>query len=422
MKRNQTVFALSTALALLGAGCSSSAANKSDSGAVGGSTSTTETVQLLSWWTGPGEADALQALTDTFKDQNPDAQVNLDSSVTPDNWSMVLSGGIDHSPWDAFQLAAADLPNFLVAHPNDVQAVDKYYAEPSLQASVIPQMEAQITISGHAYGVITGIHRNNSFLYNQQIFQANGIEPPTSIAEFMSAADTLKKAGVTPIATSFETWALRIMFDEILAGTLTAQGFDDFVQGRTPTTDPTLMTGIQSAIDSFGTILTEYIDVTKSSAPGYVWSNAAQDVHDGNAAIMLHGDWVKGYWMALGWTPGVDFGLSGPPGAGDLFVFGADMFGLPSTAPDPVAADAFLTVVASADGQVAFNRYKGATPMRTDVRDQLDDLGKASMDALLDAKVLSPSHANSAWDDAIATFAQDGDKAALLNVYVTTPP
>ena len=79
-------------------------------------------------------------------------------------------------------------------------------------------------------------------------------------------------------------------------------------------------------------------------------------------------------------------------------------------------------MVASADGQVAFNHYKGATPMRTDVRDQLDDLGKASMDALLNAKVLSPSHANSTWDDGIAAFAMNDDEDALLQVYLTTPP
>ncbi len=422
MKSRLRTIAFCSGLVLLTSACSSSNSGSTSDGAGGTPASTGETVQLLSWWIGPGEADALQALTDTFKAKNPGSQVNLDSNVTPDNWSTVLSGGIDHSPWDAFQLAAADLPQFTSDHPGDVAPVDKYYAEPSLAASVIPQMQAHVTIDGHAYGVITGIHRNNSFLYNQELFDANGITPPTSVDELMATAAKLKQAGVTPFGSSFETWALRILFDELLGGTLGAQTFDDFVQGRTPASDATVQAGLKSSIHNFGLILTEYVDVTRSSASDYVWSNAAQDVHDGKAAIMLHGDWVKGYWTALGWEPGVDFGLSGPPGANDLFVFGADVFGLPSTAPDPASADAWLTVVASADGQVAFNHYKGATPMRTDVRDQLDDLGKASMDALLNAKVLSPSHANSTWDDGIAAFAMNDDEDALLQVYLTTPP
>jgi len=421
MKRRLSALALCSSFALSLSACSSSSSSPSNN--AGGSTGTaTETVQVLSWWTGPGEADALQALTDTFKSKNPGAQVDLDSSVTPDNWSKVLSGGIDHSPWDAFQLAAADLPQFLSDHAGDVAPVDKYYEEPSLAAAVIPQMQAHVTIDGHAYGVITGIHRNNSFLYNQQLFQANGISAPTSESELMTAAASLKKAGVTPFATSFETWALRIFFDEILAGTLGAQGFDDFVQGKTPASDATVQAGLKSAIHDFGLILTQYVDATASSSSGYNWSSAAQDVHDGKAAMLLHGDWAKGYFVHLGWEPGIDFGLSGPPGANDLFVFGADVFALPATAPDPAAADAFLKVVASADGQVAFNHYKGATPMRTDVRDQLDELGQASMDALLNAKVLSPSHANSTWDDGIAAFVKDNDEAALLKVYSTAAP
>ncbi len=422
MKRRLCAIVSYSSLVLLTSACSSSSSAPSSEAAGGSPASNAQTVQLLSWWTGPGEADALQALTDTFKAKNPGSQVNLDSNVTPDNWSSVLSAGIDHSPWDAFQLAAADLPQFLIDHPGDVAPVDDYYAEPSLAAAVIPQMLAHVTIDGHAYGVITGIHRNNSFLYNQELFQANNITPPNSVSELLAAADTLHKAGVTPFATSFETWALRILFDEILAGTLGAQAFDDFVQGKTAATDETVQAGLKSAIHTFGLILTQYVDADRSNSSGYNWSSAAQDVHDGKAAMLLHGDWAKGYFVHLGWEPGVDFGLSGPPGANDLFVFGADVFALPSTAPEPSASAAFLSVVASADGQVAFNHYKGATPMRTDVRDQLDDLGKASMDALLNAKVLSPSHANSTWDDGIAAFVKDDDEAALLQVYLTTPP
>jgi ABC-type glycerol-3-phosphate transport system substrate-binding protein len=95
---------------------------------------------------------------------------------------------------------------------------------------------------------------------------------------------------------------------------------------------------------------------------------------------------------------------------------------LPSTAPHPDLSEAFLTVVVSKEGQVAFNKYKGATPVRTDVRDQLDPLGQTSMDALLNAKVLSPSHANSDWDTAIGQFAIDGDQAAMLMTYMTVTP
>jgi glucose/mannose transport system substrate-binding protein len=180
--------------------------------------------------------------------------------------------------------------------------------------------------------------------------------------------------------------------------------------------------GITSAIATFGKVLSDYVDPATNDQTNYAWTNACDDLVNGKAAMLLHGDWDKGYVIHSGWTAGVDFGMSGPPGADDLFVYGADVFGFPSTAPHPDLSTKFLTVVASKEGQVAFNHYKGATPMRTDVRDQLDDVGKASLDALVNAKVLSGSHANTDWDNAIGQFAMDGDQAAMLNVYVTVKP
>jgi glucose/mannose transport system substrate-binding protein len=134
------------------------------------------------------------------------------------------------------------------------------------------------------------------------------------------------------------------------------------------------------------------------------------------------GDWVKGLLVNLGWTPGVDFGVSGPPGAADLFVYGADTFALPTSAPNLANARNFLAVVASADGQVAFNMQKGSTPMRTDVRARLDEPGKVSLDNLQNAKVRVPGHDSAAWDTAIETFLTDGNKDALVQALLDTRP
>ena len=79
-------------------------------------------------------------------------------------------------------------------------------------------------------------------------------------------------------------------------------------------------------------------------------------------------------------------------------------------------------VVASKQGQVEFNKHKGATLMRTDVRDQLDARGQQNLDDLQNAKVLMPGHPNDTWDNGIAAFVLDGDQDALLQVYLTAAP
>lgn len=421
MKKASPLIIVCSALAVATAGCSSSS-DKGTAGSGGQTGTSADALQLLSWWTGPGEAEALQALTDTYKSDNPGARVDLDTSATSATWPMILGPQIDHSPWDAFQLAGADLPQFRIDHPGDVLPLD-VYNDPALKAAVNQPILASVSgDDGLPYGAVTGVHRNNAFLFNKQIFDASNLTAPTSIKEFLSDCATLKKTKVWPVATPFQTWALRILFDELLAGTIGASAFDDLTQGRTPPTDATMKAGITSAIATFGTVLSEYVDPATNDMDNYDWTKAADDVHSGKAAMLLHGDWDKGYMVSVGWTPGVDFGLSGPPGADDLFVYGADVFGLPSTAPHPELAEAFLTVVVSKEGQVAFNKYKGATPVRSDVRDQLDALGQTSLDALLNAKVLSPSHANSDWDAAIGQFSMDGDQAAMLKVYMTVAP
>jgi glucose/mannose transport system substrate-binding protein len=383
---------------------------------------TKDVLEVFSWWTAPGEAEALAALVKTYKDAHDGARVSQYSNTSASTWQEVLGEQIHESPWDVFQLSASDIAKFREDHDGDVAALDDIYAEAGLDDVMLPEIRKVVTIDGHPYGVVTGVHRNNSFIYNKQIFDDQKLDPPTTVEEFLAVSAQLKEAGITPVASDFDTWVLRILFDEILAGTMGAEGFDAFIKGDVSAEDADVQAQIVSAIDTFDMVITDYVDVDRSTADGYDWSSAAQDLYDGKAAMLFHGDWAKGFLVHLGWTPGVDFGVLGPPGASDLFVYGADMMGLPTAAPHAQLGKDFLAVVASPEGQVAFNSYKGATPMRADVRDQLDEPGKLSLDGLMNAKVLMPGHANAGWEAGIEAFAVDHNKETLLKVYVETPP
>jgi glucose/mannose transport system substrate-binding protein len=399
--------------------CSSDQASGSDTTP---GDSTTQTLELFSWWVAPGEAEALQALVQTYQDDYPGARVTQFAKPNAGTWKEILGERIDDSPWDAVQMAGSDLATFTADHPGSIAPLDEYYDDPELKANVIPEILKSVTVDGHPYGMVTGVHRNNSFLYNMAIFKAEKLDPPTTVEEFLAVCEKLKADGITPVATSFETWALRIVFDEILAGTLGAEAFDDFMQGRAAATDPEIQAGITSAIATFDKVLNEYVDRDVATKSTYTWTSAVDDLYGKSAAMVLHGDWAKGYLVQLGWVPGFDFGVSGPPGASDLFIYGADTFALPTKAPHPTLGKEFLNVVGSPEGQINFNAHKGATPMRFDVRSKLDAPGQANLDDLVDAKVLMSGHANQAWDDGIAAFAVDGDKAALLQVYLTAAP
>src|SRR5690349_13403164 len=85
---------------LLGAlGCSSkgSTDKPTDTGAAGagdigagGAGAESQVLEVFSWWTAPGEAEALTALEDTYKAKYKDARISQFSNTSAATWQEVL--------------------------------------------------------------------------------------------------------------------------------------------------------------------------------------------------------------------------------------------------------------------------------------------------------------------------------------------
>jgi raffinose/stachyose/melibiose transport system substrate-binding protein len=92
---------------------------------------------------------------------------------------------------------------------------------------------------GKLYGVPYAL-QTLQVLYNKKIFAQQNLQPPKTWAEFTAACDKLKKAGITPMATSgLQPWVLAI--DHQIFGA-TRYGGDDFekaaLAGKKNFTDP----------------------------------------------------------------------------------------------------------------------------------------------------------------------------------------
>ena len=382
----------------------------------GGSTETT--IELFSWWIAPGEAEALQALIDLNKTNHPNERIfNAGAVSGMDARTLLAQRLADHDPPDLFQQNAHDLRTFLATNPGVLTPLDDFFAAQGLNTAMLGDIISNMTVDGHIYSMPVNIHRENALFYNKQIFAAHNLQPPTTLSELLQVCATLKAAGVTPIATAQQGWILRIMFNTLAMGSMGADAFHAYMTGG-PRDDAAL----NAAIDAFGNVLTNYVNASASNT-NFGWTDAAGEVAAGRAAMFLHGDWAKGYYVQQGWTPGVDFGVIGAPGASDMFWYGVDTFSLPVGAPHAAAAQDFLATVGSTAGQVAFNKLKGSTPVRTDVPlSQLDPEGRATLMDLMNAnyRMLVVNH--DAWDTAMLAFAQTGDKAALFQAYVDNPP
>jgi glucose/mannose transport system substrate-binding protein len=411
-------------LALLLAGCGSS-----DGDGEGGTDMHQQTVkvEVFSWWTAPGEAEALQSLIDLNKKNYPNARI-FNAATDPG----VISGGTeakevlrqrmeDGDPPDSFQTNAYELGRgYLAESPELLAPLDELFEEGKLEQDVVPELLADVTFGGHVMAVPVNIHRENSLFYNKDVFKAHGLQPPKTIDEFLSVCEALKKAGVTPLALSTsQAWIINKVFVALSLGSLGQSKFERYFIEKQPVDDQDLLP-VVALLDQ---VLTDYIDVEQAAGDSFGWTQAADALHDGAAGMFIHGDWAKGYLTQLGWTPNVDFGVVASPDSEGVFLYGADVFALPRGAKHPEDAMNWLRTIASADGQIAFNEAKGSVPVRLSLSSKgLDAMAAGTYTELKDATArLKVVGLPQEWDDGLAQLARDHDQAALLQTFHDHP-
>ena len=144
---------------------------------------------------------------------------------------------------------------------------------------------------------------------NKAIFEEHGLTAPTTWDEFFTVADTLKAAGVTPLALGDrDGWTALNLFEQILLGELGPEDYRGIWAGTVPWTDER----VTAALETFGRAL-DYVNEDHSTL---TWDQAVQLVIDGGAAMNVMGDWAKGYFTSKGWSPDVEFGWAPDPGHG----------------------------------------------------------------------------------------------------------
>jgi glucose/mannose transport system substrate-binding protein len=376
-------------------------------------------LEIFSWWTSGGEADGLNAMYGVFKKMYPNTEI-VNATVTGgagSNAKTVLvtrmQGG---QPPDSFQVHAGQelIGTWVVA--NKMEPITSIFKEQGWDKVMPKLLLDQITYNGEIYSVPVNIHRSNMLWYNKKVFDSNGLKPPKTLDEFYSVAETLKAKGITPLSVGgkdkFETPHL---FESVLLATY---GPDDypkiFAKGSKLTEDARMDKAIQTLEKMLG-----YANADRSSLS---WSDAAQKVLDGTAAMTIMGDWAEGYFISKGAKPNVEFGYAAAPGTDGVFMWLSDSFGLPKGAPNRDSALAWLKLCGSKEGQDAFNPKKGSIPARTDADKSLyDEYLKWSIEQFGSTK-LAPSVVHgaaaneaysAAYGNALNVFSADKDTKSL---------
>ncbi|WP_062207565.1 ABC transporter substrate-binding protein [Aureimonas sp. AU12] len=319
--------------------------------------------EVIHWWTSGGEAAAVKVFAERFDaagGQWVDNAVAGGDAARAAAINRIVGG----NPPGASQFNTGRQFDDLVGQGllADMSSV----ATEGKWAEVMPAAVVEAASrEGKFYAVPVNIHGQNWMFYNKDVFAKAGItEEPASFDALFADLDTLKAAGVTPIAWGGQSWQEALVFDAVLLG----QGGKDLFLKVYRDRDEAALASPEflKVAETFGR-LRDYVD---AGAPGRAWNDATSMVISGQAGLQIMGDWAKGDFIKAGMAPGGDkAGCALVPG-GQGYVMGGDVFVFPKSgdATAPTAAQALLArTMLDPVTQVEFSQKKGSIPVRTDV-------------------------------------------------------
>jgi glucose/mannose transport system substrate-binding protein len=362
MRRALAAIIVLAAAAVTACGGSSST---SSNAAGGGGGAKANTLEIFSWWTSGSENAALKQLFTSFQTADPGAKIT--------NGAVAGGGGGNAQAVLQTRLQGNNAPDTWQTHPGDAiaQYVDagyvadltSIYQKNNLNAVMPKALVAAQSKGGKIYGIATGAHRGNVLWFNKKLLAKAGVtEPAADYSPDQFAADlaTLKSKGITPICLGAkDPFAAPQLFENTLLGTVGPDQWNAITTGKQPWDSA----GVKTAATRFAKLL-PFVD---SDASASTWDQATKKLAAGNCAFESMGDWAYGELRADGVTEGKDFGYVAHPGSNGSFVMVVDTFVVAKNAKHPAAADSWIASIGTKDAQLAFNKAKGATPVRTDV-------------------------------------------------------
>ncbi|GAA0904045.1 ABC transporter substrate-binding protein [Streptomyces thermoalcalitolerans] len=321
-------------------------------------------VEVFSWWTSGSEAAALDALIDNFKKANP--------GVTVRNAAVSGGGGSNAQQVLQTRLVGGNPPDTWQTHPGKAMSeildnglaldlTDVYAAHKWNSVMPKPLIEA-MSRDGKVYGVLTGVHRGNVLWFNKKVLAEAGVSVGDRLSrqEFDRALDRLRAKGRTPLCLGDkDIFASAEVLENVLVGRLGATGWQRLVSGETHWSDPK----VRAAVKEY----TKLLDRVNDDHSALTWDQAVKRMADGGCGFNTMGDWAYGELLKNGKRDGEDFGYVAFPGSEDVFVTVGDVFVASASGKNADLVKKWIASVGSKDSQLAFNKAKGSTPVRTDV-------------------------------------------------------
>jgi len=338
-------------------------------------------LEVLHWWTSGGEAKAMSGLKDSMQAKGHKWKDFAVAGGAGDAAMTVLkSRVISGNAPTAAQIKGPLLQEW--AREGTLSNIDDIAKAEHWDDLLLPVISNIVKYQGHYIAVPVNVHRVNWLWVNPEVMRKAGVKPPTTWDEFFTVADTLKKAGVTPLAHGGQSWQDFTTFEAVVLGT----GGPEFYRKALVQLDPASLKS--ATMEKSLTTFRRLKAYTDRNAPGRDWNLATAMVMKGEAAMQIMGDWAKGEFLSAGKVAGKDFLCVPAPGTAKAYTFNVDSFAMFKVKGDAnVQAQRDMAVAIMSPGfQESFNLAKGSIPVRKGVNmAKFDDCAKASATDFADA-------------------------------------
>lgn len=328
-------------------------------------------------WSAPAELGALDVIRQAFIAQGgiwKDITIAHDTGADIPLINM-LTGG---NPPDVFiennvglrrELIKQGLLHDFTALYNSL-GVDKYIA---------PAVKEAMVVDGKVVSIPLGIHIVGTVFWNTAAAKKAGVNPKSwkSLEDMFADFPKIRKAGLVPLAIGAQKWQLEYLLESMVVQ-VSGKLYDD-ICGLKPN---------KASLDSkeMRQALAYFRRIQKESDPGSAnrnWNDTTAMVIRGEALMQLHGDWMKGEWIAAKKKIGVDFDSMLVPGANGVQVtIDEETFLAPKDATKKASQEALATIMLQRRITERFAAIKGSTPIRLDAVIGVDKHSKTVLAAL----------------------------------------
>lgn len=217
---------------------------------------------------------------------------------------------------------------------------------------------------GKIYAVPQGMQTAQIY-YNKKIFADNNLNVPTTWDEFLAACETLKAAGVIPLAMPGNNASHTALAGEVLGNARRggSEFADKFVAGETDLNDPNYVASLQLVAD-----LLPYVE---ENATAVTLDDAIALFSTGQAAMIASGTFLVATLAGLKST--IDYGIFNTPAnadwpSGEVTVsYGDGGWALSNRSEHPEQAKVLMNWLASAEFVNLYTNAMGTLPGRDGV-------------------------------------------------------